>query len=146
MPSLWLKLIHPDDREMALAEFEHANQTSEPFDIEYRMISRDGRVVWIHDDSQPVRMNLGRIQYWNGFIYDITERKQSEEALTRRAKELQALYETSLEINSQKNLNKLLQSIVTRICQFVRSSNGWVIPCAPGWGKPGAGNQLQLAG
>ncbi|MDR3576613.1 MAG: diguanylate cyclase [Anaerolineaceae bacterium] len=137
-PSLWLKLIHPGDRETVLAEFEHANQTSEPFDSEYRMIGRDGRVVWIHDGSQPVKDELGQIQYWNGFIYDITERKLSEEALTRRAKELQALYETFLEINSQKNLNKLLQSIVSRSASLLGAQMGGLYMVRPG------GDSLEL--
>ena len=123
-PGLWLKLIHPDDRDKVLTEFKHADQSSEPFNIEYRMTGRDNRVIWIHDDSQPVKDELGRIQYWNGFIYDITERKQAEEGLTRRAKELQALYETFLEINSQKNLNRLLLSIVTRSASLLGTQIG----------------------
>ena len=123
-PGLWLKLIYPEDRETVIKEFNHANQTGEPFGIEYRMIARDGQIVWIHDDSQPFKDELGLTQYWNGFIYDITERKQSEEALTRRAMELQALYETSLEINTQNNLNKLLQSIITRAASLLGTNSG----------------------
>jgi len=123
-PGFWLKLINPDDRKTVLAEFNRANQTREPLSIEYRMIAQDGRVVWIHDDSQPFKDETGLTQYWNGFIYDITDRKQSEEALNRRAKELQALYETSLEINTQNNLNNLLQSIVARAATLLGAQMG----------------------
>jgi len=123
-PGLYLNLIHPDDREMVLSEFERANQTGSPFEIEYRLIGRDGQVVWIHNDSQPVMDELGRIQYWSGFIYDISERKQSEQALNRRVKEIRALYDTFLEINSQRNINKLLQSIVSRSVSLLGAQVG----------------------
>ena len=123
-PGLWLNLIHPDDCEMVLLEYEHANQTGSLIDMEYRLIGRDGQLVWIHNDSQPEMDEHGRIQYWSGYIYDISERKQSEQALNRRLKEIRALYDTFLEINSQRNVNKLLQSIVIRSVSLLGAQVG----------------------
>jgi putative nucleotidyltransferase with HDIG domain len=52
------------------------------------------------------------------------ERKRAEEALTRRAREMAALYETSLEINSQREVSTLLQAIVRRAVGLLRARMG----------------------
>lgn len=48
-PELWIKILHPDDLERVLAVERHTADTGEPFRVEYRMIARDGRVVWFRD-------------------------------------------------------------------------------------------------
>jgi diguanylate cyclase (GGDEF)-like protein/PAS domain S-box-containing protein len=81
-PQLWRKLLHPSDRARALAENERTNATGEPFKIEYRLRTRDGRTVWIRDEAVLVRDRRGRPQYWQGVMVDITERKLAEEEVT----------------------------------------------------------------
>src|SRR5205814_6407472 len=49
---------------------------------EYRMIAKDGRIVWVQDQAQRVQVE-GRRPFWQGFLLDITERKQAEEHLSR---------------------------------------------------------------
>jgi PAS domain S-box-containing protein len=78
---LWVETIHPEDRERVLAEDERTDETGEPFKIEYRQVAKDGRVVWVRDEAVLVRNNEGKPLFWQGFMMDITERKQSEEAL-----------------------------------------------------------------
>src|SRR6478736_1329555 len=50
--------------------------------MEYRMISKDGRILWVQDTCSLVKVP-GKPPYWQGFILDITERKQAEEQLAR---------------------------------------------------------------
>src|SRR2546425_12321109 len=52
---LWVRQMHPDDRERVLAENEESNRTGNPFRTEYRMIHRDGREVWFRDEAVIVR-------------------------------------------------------------------------------------------
>ena len=78
-PDLWAKLLHPDDSERALAESDRTNKTGEPFRMEYRMMARDGRVVWVHDEAHLVRDDEGRRLFWQGVLFDITERMEAEE-------------------------------------------------------------------
>jgi PAS domain S-box-containing protein len=82
-PTLWSRTVHPDDRERVLAADVASNrQESERFSLEYRMISKDGRIVWVEDTSLLVQLE-GRPPFWQGFLMDITERKQAEEQLAR---------------------------------------------------------------
>lgn len=82
-PRLWLNALHPDDRGRVLAEDGRANATGEPFRMEYRMIGRDGGVVWVQDEAVLVRDEAGRPLSWQGFMLDVTERKRTEEELRR---------------------------------------------------------------
>ena len=85
-PRFWGSLIHPDDlaRLRALDAFDPADPT--PFDHEYRMRAADGRMVWVHDTSTPVLGPDGSVEYFLGFMTDVTERKGVEEQV-RQAEE-----------------------------------------------------------
>jgi PAS domain S-box-containing protein len=82
-PTLWASTIHPDDRDRVLAADIASNRdVDEHFSMEYRMISKDGRILWVQDTCSLVKVP-GKSPYWQGFILDITERKQAEEQLAR---------------------------------------------------------------
>ena len=72
---LWTKVIHPDDREWVVESCERANATGEPWCGEYRMIARDGHVVWIRDEAVLVRGSHGQPLCWQGVMSDITAQK-----------------------------------------------------------------------
>jgi PAS domain S-box-containing protein len=88
-PDLWLKLLHHDDRQRVMANLAASHQTREPFSSEYRMLARDGRVVWIHDDAQIIEDANGRPLYLQGVMYDVTEHKNTEEMLQKAHDELE---------------------------------------------------------
>ncbi len=89
-PGLWSRILHPDDRASVLAESDRTNATGEPFDVEYRLITKDGRTVWVHDLAYLVDGVDGR-PCWQGVLTDITERKLALEALSRRDLILEAV-------------------------------------------------------
>ena len=76
---LWPKILHPDDRARALAENARHNETGEPFALEYRMFTKDGRVVWVFDQASLVRDEHGAPLFSHGVMLDISERKHDEE-------------------------------------------------------------------
>jgi PAS domain S-box-containing protein len=82
-PVLWYRQLHPDDRERWHEEFAQTCSTAEPFDAVYRFIARDGRVVWVHGHAKVVRDRNGAPSFLQGVAFDITERKQAEEALAQ---------------------------------------------------------------
>jgi PAS domain S-box-containing protein len=73
------RIIHPDDRDRVLAEAVRLRETGEPFRAEYRYLARDGRIVWVYDEAHLVRDGKGRPRGVQGFLFDVTERKQAEE-------------------------------------------------------------------
>ncbi|MGH3089446.1 MAG: PAS domain-containing protein, partial [Rubrobacteraceae bacterium] len=77
-PGLWAKLLHPDDRERALSGAARARETGERFRLEYRMVAKDGRVVWVRDEAAPVPNEEGRPDGWRGVMLDITESEEME--------------------------------------------------------------------
>ena len=80
-PELWMKILHPEDKERVLAEAWRTNETGDRFRMEYRMISKSGHVVWVGDEAVLVRDREGKPLFWQGVLYDITERRRVEEAL-----------------------------------------------------------------
>jgi diguanylate cyclase (GGDEF)-like protein/PAS domain S-box-containing protein len=86
LPSeMWAKRLHPDDRERVLAADERSKANGEPFSEEYRMLAKDGSVVWIRDEATVVRDEGGHPLLWQGVWWEITERKQAEERLAHQA-------------------------------------------------------------
>jgi PAS domain S-box-containing protein len=89
----WLRMIHPDDRERVLAEELRTDETGEPYRVEYRLIARDGHVVWVRDEATLVRDEDGRPLYWLGVQYDISEQKRTEEEFRRSEERFRATFE-----------------------------------------------------
>jgi PAS domain S-box-containing protein len=58
-PEFWIKILHPDDKEMLLAEARRTNETGDPFGEEYRVISKSGHVVWVRDEAVLVKDGQG---------------------------------------------------------------------------------------
>ncbi len=94
-PERWLSLIHPDDRDAVAAETERCNQTGEPFRMEYRYVARDGSIVWVHDESTIVTDDDGNPAFWQGMMFNITQRKQIEANLDFQSAILHAQGEAS---------------------------------------------------
>jgi diguanylate cyclase (GGDEF)-like protein/PAS domain S-box-containing protein len=83
---LWPKRLHPDDRERVLAADERFEAGGgEPFSEEYRLLAKDGSVVWVREEAVLVRDEAGEPLYWQGVFYNLTERKALEERLQYQA-------------------------------------------------------------
>ena len=78
-PSLWFDRLHPEDRDRALQD-ERRSRSTGGLASEYRMIARDGNVVWFRDEARIVAVE-GREPFMHGVMYDITARKAAEEEL-----------------------------------------------------------------
>lgn len=92
-PVRWYQQIHPDDKARWSMDAAQMLLTGEPLRADYRVIARDGRVVWFHCEVKMVRRTDGRPWFIHGAAFDITEPKRAEEALRRAADELEARVE-----------------------------------------------------
>ncbi len=83
-PDLWMKRLHPDDREQVLRHYNEACATGGRFVCEYRLLDRDGRVVWWRDEGRVLPAPAGGgARFVRGFVLDVTEQKLAEESLRR---------------------------------------------------------------
>lgn len=88
-PGLWMRIVHPDDQERVMAESNRTNETEEDYDIDHRIVRKDGRIIWVHDHAIFVR-SPDHEETWQGVLTDITDRKHAEEALRTRDSILEA--------------------------------------------------------
>ncbi|MGH2790708.1 MAG: putative bifunctional diguanylate cyclase/phosphodiesterase [Actinomycetota bacterium] len=84
---LWWKQVHPDDRSRVRADEEAAVAApgAKSSAVEYRMLTKDARVVWVSDDASVVRDEDGTALHWSGILSDVTERKGLEDQLKHQA-------------------------------------------------------------
>lgn len=87
----WSDCVHPDD-------LEHVNETyaailrSQDYGVdEYRFIRPDGRLIWLHDSVRVIRDATGAPALVQGVMFDVTERKRSEELLAQQAEQLRRI-------------------------------------------------------
>jgi len=85
------KITHPEDRVKVRKEFIIATEKDQLYEIDYRIISKNGDVHWVHDRGQAVRDDQGKIKYIDGLLFDFTDRKKISEEL-RKEKELTQKY------------------------------------------------------
>ncbi|HYJ61740.1 MAG TPA: PAS domain-containing protein, partial [Actinomycetota bacterium] len=88
-PALWAAILHPEDRDRVLAESERTNETGDAFDVEYRVVRKDGRIAWLHDHASLVRGPDG-VPIWQGVLQDVTAQRTAADALARRDAILEA--------------------------------------------------------
>lgn len=77
-PDLWGRHIHPADRDRATANDEREARPGEVVRNIYRMFTRDGRTVWVLDQSVNVRHLRSGMRLSIGLMFDITEQKYHE--------------------------------------------------------------------
>lgn len=80
-PIRWFEQIHPDDRERWSVEAAEVFLTGRAIRTCYRVLARDGRVVWFQCEAKIMRHEDGRPWFIHAIAFDITELKRAEEAL-----------------------------------------------------------------
>ncbi len=109
----WREQIHPDDREYIVHAVLTAFAASEPYKLDYRMITRDGSIVWVSDEARIVTSDRGQPTFMQGVLLDITARKQAEEAQHRRAQVQRIL--ASLTLLATATLDA--ETMLPRLCR-----------------------------
>jgi PAS domain S-box-containing protein len=77
-PLLFEEIVHPLDRDRVVRAIARAKAEMDPYEAEYRMYTKAGAVVWVHDHAVTVRDTPGGRFHWQGFLVDVTARKQAE--------------------------------------------------------------------
>ena len=77
-------LLHPDDMEHVRTVYAEALYGKRPYDLEYRIVTKDGNIRNMYAVAEIVRDSHGQAARVIGNVQDITERKQTEDQLTRQ--------------------------------------------------------------
>jgi PAS domain S-box-containing protein len=90
-PVRWYEQIYPDDKQRWSTEAAEMFLSGKPLKSAYRVLARDGRVLWFHCEAEMIRKADGRPWFIHGVGVDITELKQAEEALQEERNVLSAI-------------------------------------------------------
>ncbi|MDP2771342.1 MAG: PAS domain S-box protein [Giesbergeria sp.] len=87
----FLNAIHPDDRELVNKAYTDSVNNKIPYDIEHRLLMKDGRVKYVNEKCETYCREDGRALRSVGTVYDITERRKVAEELRRYKDHLEEL-------------------------------------------------------
>lgn len=87
----WATRMHPEDREYVVNFCVAQSQAGIDHEADYRALTKDNGYVWLRDVVHVVRKDNGEPEALIGFMFDISERKKTEEKLLALQKELEAL-------------------------------------------------------
>ena len=93
-PVRWYSHIHPDDKQRWSTEAAEMFLTGSPLRSAYRVVARDGRVIWFHCEAKMIRKEDGEPWFIHGVGFDITDLKQTEEALQAERNVVSAILHT----------------------------------------------------
>jgi PAS domain S-box-containing protein len=93
-PVRWYERIHPEDKQRWSLEAASMFLSGKPLRSSYRVMARDGRVVWFHCDARMVRRPDGHPWFIHGVAFDISDLKHTEEALQQERNFVSTILET----------------------------------------------------
>lgn len=93
-PVRWYSHIHPDDKHRWSVEAAEMFLTGNPLRSAYRVLSRDGRVLWFHCEAKMIRKDDGEPWFIHGVGFDITDLKRTEEALQKERNVVSGILDT----------------------------------------------------
>jgi PAS domain S-box-containing protein len=126
-PDLWMNSILPEDRERVADHDRRSTESHSRFLEEYRFIRRDGRMIWVKEDTSLIRDADGNPLYWQGILLDVTKEKEDEVSLQRQLEELTVLHSTSLAAANALQIDKLIEEITNIIGRMLASDNFGVL-------------------
>ncbi|HXV99796.1 MAG TPA: MASE1 domain-containing protein, partial [Anaerolineae bacterium] len=111
-------LYHPEEQERANCDVKAVIE-GKPSDGEYRIITKSGELRWMHISRRPIcDSQQARVVRFYGIAKDITERKQSEEALRRSEEKYRLVVESSLQgVNIFQN--RRIVFVNPAVCQIM---------------------------
>src|SRR6202161_1424716 len=93
-PVRWYEQIYPEDKQRWGIAAAESVLSGKPLKSAYRVLARDGRVIWFHCEAKMIRKEDGEPWFIHGVGVDITELKQAEESLQEERNVLSAILDT----------------------------------------------------
>ena len=93
--ALWIRTLHPDDAARVQTVIAHQHRTGQPFDLEYRHLTREGKVRWFRNTARYQADEKGRPVFSHGVMMDITDRVEIAQELKETGERYRLLFENS---------------------------------------------------
>lgn len=93
-PVMWYRHIHPDDKARWSVEASEMFLSDKPLRSAYRVIARDGRVIWFRCEAKMILRPDGRPWFIQGVAFDVTDLKRTEEELQEERNVVSAILDT----------------------------------------------------
>jgi len=110
-------VIHPEDRERVWEKTQAGLSGSEAFEVTYRIVTADGDTRWVWERGRRVSEPGADPAVLEGFVTDVTERKERERRLERTTARLEALFENSPDMINVHDTDGNLIDPNPRLCE-----------------------------
>ncbi len=137
-PIRWYEHIHPDDKGRWSVEAAEMFLTGNPLRSSYRVIARDGRVIWFRCEAKMIRRADGRPWFIQGIAFDITDLKRTEEELHEERNLISAVLDTvgALVVVLDREgrivrVNRACEQMMGQFLEEVRGQYLWELVVAP---------------
>jgi PAS domain S-box-containing protein len=114
--------VHPDDRERVVPAMEEADRNAADLRLEFRIVRTDGSERWIEDSSRVV--NVAGEWLAQGYLLDITDRKEAEAQLVRRAQTRRRLAELARRSVAGAGLQELVDGVLDLLREGIDADTG----------------------
>jgi PAS domain S-box-containing protein len=120
-PLLFAKRLHPEDRDRVVAEELRCRVAGQDLACEYRMLAKDGRLVWIRDQAVAIRNN-GAPHHLQGLMYDVSAEKEAQASLRRSREETIRRLSRAVEFRDDETGAHIER--VSRYCELIAARLG----------------------
>ncbi|OUL34842.1 PAS domain-containing protein [Nostoc sp. 106C] len=88
----WVEYVHPEDRDRVINSVQNAIATEESVNLEYRLFTADGEMIWVQDQASLVLAPDGKTPILQGVAFNISDRKLAEQTLQEQENFLRSIY------------------------------------------------------
>ncbi|MBI4671097.1 MAG: PAS domain S-box protein [Chloroflexi bacterium] len=103
-PGLWSEHIHPEDRARVAAALAQSSTLNQPLTVEYRLFTRDGRLVWVRDQARALPHHNGQPRMLQGIVFDITSHKLADERMAYLAQLLDQVHDAIIATDAEHKI------------------------------------------
>ncbi len=115
----WLAVLHPDDREPTRRLWTDSVAGRGPYDVEYRVRRSDGVYRWFKTRGTPIRDSAGRVVQWFGTCTDISDLRQTEQALRESEERFRGTFENAAVGIGHRHLDGRFLRVNQKFCTIL---------------------------
>lgn len=91
----YIDIIYKSDKDFIIEIVNTALKNKKSWEAEYRIVKKDGEILWVYEKGNAIYDANGNVLFLDGFILDITKRKQTEFALAETEARFRTIFEES---------------------------------------------------